>query len=90
VATHINSEAQKQGIANLNTRQVPANDPQLGPQSVDVVFICNTYHHIQERVAYARLLTQALKPGGRVAIVDFHKRLLPLGPPVGGSSHLRS
>ena len=82
MVTHINSEAQKQGIANLNARQVPPNDPQLGPQSVDVVFICNTYHHMQERVAYARLLTQALKPGGRVVIVDFHKRPLPLGPPV--------
>ena len=56
MVTHIKSEAQKQGIANLNARQVPPNDPQLGPQSVDVVFICNTYHHMQERVAYARLL----------------------------------
>jgi len=82
MVNHINSEAQKQGIANLNARQVPPNDPQLGPQSVDVVFICNTYHHMQERVAYARLLAQALKPGGRVVIVDFHKRPLLLGPPV--------
>jgi predicted methyltransferase len=82
MVTHINSEAQKQGVANLNARQVPPNDPQLGPQSVDVVFICNTYHHMQERVAYARLLNQALKPGGCVVIVDFHKRPLPLGPPV--------
>jgi hypothetical protein len=47
-----------------------------------VVFICNTYHHMQERVAYARLLAQALKPDGRVVIIDFHKRPLPLGPPV--------
>ena len=83
MVTHINSEAQKQGIANLNARQVPPNDPQLGPQSVDVVFICNTYHHnMQERVAYTRLLAQALKPGGRVVIIDFHKRPLLLGPPV--------
>jgi arsenite methyltransferase len=82
MVTHINSEAQKQGTANLNARQVPPNDPQLGPQSVDMVFICNTYHHMQERVAYARLLAQALKPGGRVVIIDFHKRPLPLGPPV--------
>lgn len=82
MVTHINSEAQKQKIANLSARQVPPNDPQLDAKSVDVVFICDTYHHMQERVAYARHLAQALKPGGRVVIVDFHKRELPLGPPV--------
>ena len=82
MVTHINAEAQKQKIANLSARQVPPSDPQLEPHSVDVVFICDTYHHMQERVAYARLLAKALKPGGRVVIVDFHKRELPLGPPI--------
>jgi ubiquinone/menaquinone biosynthesis C-methylase UbiE len=28
------------------------------------------------------LLARALKPGGRLVDVDFHKRALPLGPPV--------
>jgi hypothetical protein len=37
---------------------------------------------MQERVAYAQLLAKALKPGGRVVIVDFQKRPLPLGPPM--------
>lgn len=82
MVTHINTNAKKHAVANLTARQVPPNDPQLEPQSVDVVFICDTYHHMQERVAYARLLAKALKPGGRVVIVDFHKRELPLGPPV--------
>lgn len=82
MVTHINEEAQKHGLTNLSARQVPPNDPQLASQSVDVVFICDTYHHMQDRVAYARLLAQALKPGGRVVIVDFHKRPLPLGPPI--------
>ncbi|MGE0823726.1 MAG: class I SAM-dependent methyltransferase [Candidatus Binatia bacterium] len=82
MVSHINDDAQKRGLTSLSARQVPANDPQLAPQSVDVVFICDTYHHMQDRVAYARLLAQGLKPGGRVVIVDFHKRPLPLGPPV--------
>jgi ubiquinone/menaquinone biosynthesis C-methylase UbiE len=82
MVTHINTEAQKRGFSNLSARQVPPHDPQLAPQSVDVVFICDTYHHMQERVAYARLLARALKPGGRVIIVDSHKRPLPLGSPM--------
>ena len=82
MVTHINEDAQKRQLTNLSARQVSPHDPQLAPQSVDVVFICDTYHHMQERVAYARLLAQALKPGGRVVIVDFQKRPLPLGPPM--------
>jgi SAM-dependent methyltransferase len=65
-----------------SARQVQRHDAQLAPQSVDVIFICDTYHHMQDRVSYARLLAQALKPGGRVVVVDFQKRPLPLGPPM--------
>ena len=82
MVSYINNDAQKRGLPNLSARQVPPNDPQLAPQSVDLVFLCDTYHHMQERVAYARLLAQALKPGGRVVIIDFYKRPLPLGPPL--------
>ncbi|MBM4256507.1 MAG: class I SAM-dependent methyltransferase [Deltaproteobacteria bacterium] len=82
MVTYINEDAKKRSLTNLSARQVPANDPQLEPNSIDVVFICDTYHHMQERVAYVRRLAQALKPGGRVVIVDFHKRELPLGPPM--------
>jgi ubiquinone/menaquinone biosynthesis C-methylase UbiE len=82
MVTYMNDDAQKRGLTNLSARQVPPNDPQLAPQSVDVIFICDTYHHMQDRVAYARRLAQALKPGGRIVIVDFQKRPLPLGPPL--------
>lgn len=82
MVTYMNEDARKRGLTNYHARQVQPHDPQLGPQSVDVVFICDTYHHMQDRVAYARLLAQALKSGGRVVIVDFQKRALPLGPPL--------
>jgi arsenite methyltransferase len=75
-------DAKKRGLTHYTARQVQPDDPQLAPQSVDVVFICDTYHHMQDHVAYVRRLAQSLKPGGRVVIVDFQKRLLPLGPPM--------
>lgn len=49
-----------------------SDSPNLPAESVDVIFICNTYHHLQDRPAYVKRLTKALRSGGRIAIVDFH------------------
>lgn len=49
-----------------------ADDPKLAVESVDLVFICNTYHHLEDRPMYFRKLQAALKPGGRIAIIDFY------------------
>ena len=59
------------------------DDPHLPNASIDTIFICNTLHHIEHRPAYYAKLAAALKPGGRVVIIDFHKRPTPVGPPQG-------
>ena len=46
------------------------DDPLLPDGAVDLVLIVNTYHHIQDRLAYFTKLKQDLAPGGRVAIVE--------------------
>jgi len=48
------------------------DDPMLPAKSVDLVFLCNTYHHVEKRPDYFRQVRAALKPGGRVAIIDFY------------------
>jgi len=48
---------------------------------VDVVLIVDTFHHLDDRVNYLRRLKPFLKPAGRIAIVDFKKEPLPVGPP---------
>jgi arsenite methyltransferase len=58
-----------------------ADDPKLAEASVDTIFICDVLHHIDARPAYYTKLAKALKPRGRVVIVDFHERKLPVGPP---------
>jgi SAM-dependent methyltransferase len=57
-------------------------DPRI-PEPVDVIFLCNTYHHIEDRVTYFRKLRSKLRPGGRLVVVDYYKRPLPKGPPPG-------
>ena len=46
-----------------------------------MVLVVDTYHHLPNRPAYFRDLRKSLKPGGRVAIIDFRKDA-PEGPPV--------
>src|SRR5215813_6536764 len=70
-------------IANVQVMQVPPHDPLLIDGSLDLAFICNTYHHLEDREVYLRKLRKALKPDGRLAIVDFYKRDgIPVGPPM--------
>lgn len=57
-----------------------AVSPNLKPASVDTIFFCNVVHHIDQRPAYWAKVIEALKPGGRVVVLDFHKKPLPVGP----------
>ncbi len=66
---------------NVETILAMPDDPKLPKASVDTIFICDALHHIEARPAYYSKLARALRPGGRIVIVDFHKRELPVGPP---------
>jgi arsenite methyltransferase len=48
------------------------DDPKLPAASVDLIFLCNTYHHLEDRPTYFSRVRTALKPGGRVAVIDFY------------------
>jgi SAM-dependent methyltransferase len=75
------NRAAKEGLDNLKPLHGRPNDPLLPPASVDLVFICDVIHHIENREPYYAKLARALRPGGRLAIVDFYQRELPVGPP---------
>lgn len=71
----------KQGAPNIKNILAAPDNPRLADGSVDTVFICDVLHHIDNRPAYYTKLSKALKPGGRIVIVDFYKKPLPVGPP---------
>jgi len=49
-----------------------SDNPKLPPASVDLIFLCNVFHHLENRAAYFTAVRPALKAGGRVAVVDFY------------------
>jgi ubiquinone/menaquinone biosynthesis C-methylase UbiE len=67
---------------NVQTVLAAPDDAKLPDASVDVAFFCDVIHHIGGRPEYLRRLARALRPGGRVVIIDFYKKPLPVGPPV--------
>ena len=55
------------------------DDPRL-PEKADLILMVDVFHHIEDRASYFRKLRASLKPGGRVAIIDFRIDS-PEGPP---------
>ncbi|MFT5830452.1 MAG: SAM-dependent methyltransferase [Bacteroidia bacterium] len=55
--------------------------PHLPRSSCDAIFIADTYHHIEERIAYLELLRTRLKPGGFLVLLEYKDGDLPVGPP---------
>jgi len=78
---HLRDRAEKDGTANVVPILASLDNPRLPAGAVDLVLIVNTVHHIDARTDYFRRLQRALQPGGRVAIVDYKKEPLPVGPP---------
>lgn len=78
---YIQQTAEELGLDNLVTHLARPDDPLLEEGSLDMIFICDTLHHIENREPYYQKLHQALKPGGRLVVVDFFKnRDIPVGP----------
>jgi arsenite methyltransferase len=67
----IEKEMKSRGVTNVVPIRAEPGDAKL-PEPVDLVFSCDTYHHMEDRVAYFRSLARYLKPDGKVAILDFH------------------
>jgi len=79
---YIARRARTEGQKNIVTVLALPDSPMLPPGSVDLIFICNTIHHIENRAAYYPILRESLAPGGRLVIVDFRKDAeLEEGPP---------
>jgi 2-polyprenyl-3-methyl-5-hydroxy-6-metoxy-1,4-benzoquinol methylase len=61
----------REGLTNVETRLASDTAPNLPPGAVDAVLVVDVYPEVGDRVAFLRNVTAALKPGGRIGIVNY-------------------
>ena len=68
--------------SKFEARLVDVDDAKLKKGEANAVIIVNTYMYIQNRVDYMKKLRQGIAKGGKVLIVDYKEKNIPVGPPV--------
>ena len=76
---YLADRAKREDLKNVVAVQAKPGDPRL-PEKADVVILVDVYHHVGNREQYFRQLQNSLKPGGRLAVIDFTMDS-PVGPP---------
>jgi arsenite methyltransferase len=79
---HINRRIRDHKVANVVSILAEPDDPLLPVASLDRFFFCDSWHHIENQTKYLSLMKKMLKPNGEVVMIDFHKKELPIGPPM--------
>jgi SAM-dependent methyltransferase len=72
--------AREAGVPNLHPHLAAGADA-APPEACDLVLLVNAFHHLRDGAGTLRRLASSLRPGGRIANVDFHEGELPVGPP---------
>ena len=71
--THIAAEAKKHGQSQVVTVLGSQLSTNLPRESVDLVFLCDVYHHLENPEKTLASIRQALKPDGRLVVIDFDR-----------------
>ena len=81
---------QREGLANVTVLDGAADTTNLPAKCCDAILIRDAYHHLTQPGAIVKSLAAALKPGGRLAVIDFPPRPnseVPSGVPADRLGH---
>jgi SAM-dependent methyltransferase len=77
---HIHHKAMSNSIRNVEAVLTDPDDPQVSPDS-DLVLVVDVLHHVEDRLPWLRRIHETLRPGARLALIEFREGELPVGPP---------
>ena len=66
-------ESREQGLLNIEGVVNSPKDAMLPAQSIDLAFTVDTYHHFEYPQEMLESIHEALRPGGRLIVIDFRK-----------------
>ena len=69
----LETRLRQEKLGNVRTLLGAARDARLPAGTVDLVFTCDTYHHFEYPQDMLASLRRALKPGGRLVVIDYEK-----------------
>jgi ubiquinone/menaquinone biosynthesis C-methylase UbiE len=90
IALEINEElipiiiekACSQGLSNIQAIKVQGSNFTLQTGSVDLVLLVTVFHEIDDKALFHQEVWRILNDYGKVAVIEFHKRETPMGPPL--------
>jgi predicted methyltransferase len=70
----LRSEAAKRRLTNVIILESKEAETNLPAECCDAIFLRRVYHHLTKPAEFDAALLRSLKPGGRLAIIDFPPR----------------
>ncbi len=70
---HIAESARKEKHPQIVTIEGSQETTNLPTRAVDLVFLCNVYHHLENHRKILASIHQALRPGGSLVVIDFDR-----------------
>lgn len=71
----------QQRVLNVVTVLSKPDDASLPSSSLDLALLVNVYHEVDHRIPFLKSIYAALKKGGRMVFIDFHRKA-SFGPPL--------
>jgi len=71
----IKSDAESKGLNNVDTILSAENDSRFSDNTLDLIFIRNTFHHLTQRDQYMNRLAKKIKKNGKIVIIDYKRNM---------------
>ena len=78
----IQEKAKQRAIPNIKTVKVRSEQFDIADHSIDIAIIVAVLHEIPDKEGFLKSVKRMLKADGKTAVIEFHKKESPMGPPV--------